>query len=131
MSVFRPELTDNDKYILKEGGIWEYLCLAAKSENHDAYNFLLAAAHHLDSFNDKLSNETAFKLFNNYMYNRLYYSESNGFTIREGESLAINNLKEKIEKIAEKEQKQNYDIVERVNALIINILISEGWWNPI
>jgi len=130
MTSFRPKLTDNDKYILNKYGIREYISLAAKSENHEAYNLLLAAAHYLDEFNNKLSNEIAFKLFNNYMYNRIYYLEPNGFTIRESELSAIYNIREKIKTIAEVEGKQDYDIVERVNALILNILISERWWNP-
>lgn len=130
MNLFRPMITEDDKYILKNSGIWDYLVLAAESYQHEANNFLLAGAHFLGTFNGHQSNEVVLKMFNNIMYSRLYYCESSGYTISDSEKKALIALQSKIDDAATKYGKTKEDISERINILIINILINKEWWIP-
>ena len=126
MMLFRPKITEEEKQLLKESSIWEYLRDIPDDSEHKAYNLLLAAAYYMNELRG-IEPGVMKIMHDNMMYGRIFYFDSSNYPITPPEKEAIIFLRSKIEKISEIRNREKKEIFEVVNTLIMNIIINEGW----
>lgn len=126
--IARPELTEEEKRIIKQESFSYFFKGALEDEKHGAYQILLAALYYLsDIMRKNVTVRQAFIMFNSLMYARVFYFEAGLYPILPEEKKMLETLRVKIESTTKSQNKNIFEICEIVNVFIINLLISEEW----